>query len=110
MVNLLKYSPIVIITAAYPNFLPSRKAVCGVLMADPILYKSFLVFSIDECIGWPIILVVVFARSPLMVPSRIVIVSHNSLVIPGETKYRLCSVHVVFYRVLDKYLYSLVRT
>ena len=29
---------------------------------------------------------------------------------PGETKFRMCSMHVVLYSVMDKYLYGLVRT
>ena len=67
-----RYSEAIMIYAAYPNSVPTWNTVCVVLMEEPILANLFLLCSIDVWVGRPITLVMVFAKSPFVVSSRIV--------------------------------------
>ena len=61
-VTCFRYSKAFIIAAAYQNVVPLGDSVCVVLMEAPILANSFLNFSIDVWVRWPITLVIVFSK------------------------------------------------
>ena len=73
-VTLFQYYPAIILSVAYPNFVPLGNDVCFVLMEAPILANWFLVFYIDVWDGEHTNFMVVFLRSSLMVLYQIIII------------------------------------